>query len=520
MNRKSDWQWIEDVVHASEGISQLRQLVLELAMTGRLVKPPTEYSPVEVEVDGVIQKIPAKVRESIRYRRSSEKNIVLVESKPAHWHSVFLEELAFLQTGATPSRTKPAYFQGDIKWLVSGDVNNPSIKDCNGRISQQALEDTNCKIIPKDSVLIALNGQGKTRGTVAVLRVEASCNQSLIGITPRDPKVLTCEFLFWYLKCNYMNIRKITGLDDRRGLNMNHVSAFQIQVPPLIEQNLIVDRINELMVLCDDLENRIAERDLLSNFAQKSLVDAVSTAHTPEELQIAWQRIQNNWDTVTHSKESVNNLRQLALGLAFNGQLLESTERSQKNWVPTTLGVLCDVRDGTHDSPRKSSTGFPLVTSKNLKKGSVDLSNAYLISNDDYLEISKRSRVDKFDVLISMIGTVGEVAVERNVPFYAIKNIGLIKTGSEILARFIAHYLISPQAKSYLDTAVSGGVQKFLSLGKLREMPIFVPDPVVQEQVIQKLDELMIICEKLENERQKASELSRRFVRSVISGAT
>lgn len=519
MNTASDLEWIEEVIQAPTGISQLRQLVLELAMTGRLVKPPREYSSVEDAVEVVIQKIPAKVRESIRYKRSSQNNITLVESKPDHWHSVFLEELAFLQTGATPSRSKPAYFQGDIKWLVSGDVNNPDITDCRGRISRQALEDTNCKIIPKDSVLIALNGQGKTRGTVAVLRVDATCNQSLIGITPRDPKVLTSEFLFWYLKCNYMNIRKITGHDDRRGLNMNHVSAFQIQVPPLIEQHLIIERIKELMVLCDDLERKIAKRDTLGNSAHRSLVDAVSTAQTPEELQIAWGRIQNNWDTMTRSKDSVNNLRQLALGFAFSGQLLESSEHLQSIWVPTTLGVLCDVRDGTHDSPRKSSTGFPLVTSKNLKRGSVDLSTAYLISEEDYLEIAKRSRVDKFDVLISMIGTVGEVAVEKNVPFYAIKNIGLIKTGSEILARFIAHYLISPQAKSYLDTAVSGGVQKFISLGKLRDMPIYVPEPVVQAQITQKLDELMIICEKLESERAKASELSIRFVKSVISGA-
>jgi len=92
------------------------------------------------------------------------------------------------------------------------------------------------------------------------------------------------------------------------------------------------------------------------------------------------------------------------------------------------LGEVCDVRDGTHDSPKEFDFGYPLVTSKHIKNRRVDLSETYLISEADYEQINKRSKVDKWDILFSMIGTVGEIAFVKNNEKYAIKNVGLIKT--------------------------------------------------------------------------------------------
>ena len=85
------------------------------------------------------------------------------------------------------------------------------------------------------------------------------------------------------------------------------------------------------------------------------------------------------------------------------------------------------VTDGTHDSPKKSSEGKLLITSKNIKYGQLDFSSAYLISINDFEEVNKRSKVDKWDVLLSMIGTVGEVCLISRQPDFAIKNVGLFK---------------------------------------------------------------------------------------------
>ena len=85
------------------------------------------------------------------------------------------------------------------------------------------------------------------------------------------------------------------------------------------------------------------------------------------------------------------------------------------------------VADGTHDSPKETKSGKKLVTSKNIIGGNLNLENSYYISLEDYNEIKKRSKVDKWDILLSMIGTVGEVALIKEEPDFAIKNVGLLK---------------------------------------------------------------------------------------------
>ena len=107
------------------------------------------------------------------------------------------------------------------------------------------------------------------------------------------------------------------------------------------------------------------------------------------------------------------------------------------------LGDICDVRDGTHDSPKPKDSGHPLVTSKHIKSGKIDVSSANLISNEDYLAVNKRSKVDKWDILMGMIGTVGELAFIDYEPQFAIKNIGLIKTGNKLKGQYLYYYLQS-----------------------------------------------------------------------------
>jgi type I restriction enzyme S subunit len=156
-------------------------------------------------------------------------------------------EVCDLLTGGTPSKTKPEYFGGSIKWLVSGDIHQGEIFDCDGRITEAGLQNSNARYLPVDSVLIALAGQGKTRGTVALLRTKATCNQSLICIAPKDRQRLLPEFIYVNLHGRYEEIRRMTGDsgDDRRGLNMRLVGRIQIPIPPLPEQRRIVAILGE-----------------------------------------------------------------------------------------------------------------------------------------------------------------------------------------------------------------------------------------------------------------------------------
>jgi type I restriction enzyme S subunit len=172
------------------------------------------------------------------------------ENKGDSWVYATIGETCNLQTGGTPSTSKKEYYEGgNIKWLVSGDINQKVINDCEGRITELGMKNSNTKYLPINSVLIALNGQGKTRGTVAMLRTKATCNQSLVSIYPKDEKALMPELVFSNLEGRYDEIRKMTGDsgNDRRGLNMPLIRSIKFSYPKKItEQKEIVKKLDAL----------------------------------------------------------------------------------------------------------------------------------------------------------------------------------------------------------------------------------------------------------------------------------
>ena len=261
-------------------------------------------------------------------------------------------------TGGTPKRSEPSYFEGgDIKWLVSGDIHQREILDCEGRITEAGLENSNARELPLNSVMIALNGQGKTRGAVALLRAKATCNQSLVSIMPNDTGQLLPEFLYANLHGRYEELRKMTGDsgNDRRGLNMPLIRSIQIPIAPLEEQKKIV-----------------------------AVLDAA-------------------FEGLTRAKENAETNLQNAREL-FEADMRTVFERCYSGYDLLELDQICDVRDGTHDSPTYVEQGFPFVTQKNVREHGLTLTNTKRVSEEDHVNISKRSGVGRGDILISMIG--------------------------------------------------------------------------------------------------------------------
>ena len=142
-----------------------------------------------------------------------------------------------------------------------------------------------------------------------------------------------------------------------------------------------------------------------------------------------------------------------------------------------TLSELIDIRDGTHDSPKSAPVGYHLVTSKHLLPYGVDVSVTNLISEEDYIKINERSKVDPGDILISMIGTVGLISYVFDNPVeFAIKNVGLFKTSqAPMIALYILGYLKDQHTSNHIERHLAGSTQKYISLGELRKMPIRIP---------------------------------------------
>ena len=157
----------------------------------------------------------------------------------------------------------------------------------------------------------------------------------------------------------------------------------------------------------------------------------------------------------------------------------------------------CDlVTDGTHDSPKKTETGIKLVTSKNIVGGSLDLTSAYFISELDARNINKRSQVHINDVLLSMIGTVGEVALIEKEPDFVIKNVGLLKNSDSKKARWLYYYLKSPIAQNLIKDRLRGTTQQYIPLGELRNLPILKPNS--EEHLQNTIEQLSSLDKKIQ----------------------
>lgn len=260
------------------------------------------------------------------------------------------------------------------------------------------------------------------------------CSTDILPILPGS--ALDRRFLCYFLRqptmVEFANSRAAGANLPRLGPSV--LSRFLIPLPPLPEQRRIADVLERAEALRAKRRAALAELDSLT---QSIFLDMFG-------------------DPVTNGR----------------------------NYSIVGMGDVCDVRDGTHDSPKYvSNGGYPLVTSKNLSRGFIDLSDVNYISESDYVQTNKRSKVDRGDIIMPMIGTIGSPVLVEHEPCFAIKNVALIKFNkTSPLAVFVRHLLSCHYFDHVIGQKNRGGTQKFVSLGDLREFPLPLPPAELQRE--------------------------------------
>lgn len=169
---------------------------------------------------------------------------------------------------------------------------------------------------------------------------------------------------------------------------------------------------------------------------------------------------------------------------------------------------ICDVRDGTHDSPSYYLDGYPFITTKNLVNGTIDFSTASLICEEDFRHFDKRSHVDDGDILMPMIGTIGGAIIVNKDREFAIKNVALIKKDKESIDfNFLLHVLNSNKMLTYFEQFKTGGTQKFISLNFIRNLPIPEKSLPEQQKIAAHLDSIQSAIDNKKQQLQQLDEL-------------
>lgn len=189
-----------------------------------------------------------------------------LDQMPKHWDTASLRWMSRRYSGGTPDKGNEAYWEdGEIPWINSGAVNDGYITEPSELISHEGFANSSAKWIPKNALVMALAGQGKTKGMVAQLGIKTTCNQSMAAIIP-DHR-FTPRYLYWWLIANYQNIRNLAGGEARDGLNLDMLGSIPCPVPPLAEQQTIARFLDAQTVRIDTLVAK--KRQLIAKLKEK-----------------------------------------------------------------------------------------------------------------------------------------------------------------------------------------------------------------------------------------------------------
>lgn len=182
------------------------------------------------------------------------------------WETKLLGSISSIGTGATPNREKEnIYFGGNIPWVKTTEVCGLDIYQTDETITEKALQETNCKLFPTNTILLAMYGQGKTRGQVGLLKTNAATNQACAAIVVKEK--VNYKFLYLYLKLNYQYIRSLSRGGNQENLNLSLVKSITIIIPPLNLQNQFAKRIEAIEKQKALINQSISETQLLFDSA-------------------------------------------------------------------------------------------------------------------------------------------------------------------------------------------------------------------------------------------------------------
>lgn len=157
------------------------------------------------------------------------------------WEKIKLGDLSQISSGSTPSRLNDNYFSGNIPWVKTGEVNGKIILDTEEKMTKEALENSSCKLYPKGSLIIAMYGQGKTRGQIGFLGIDATTNQACAVIPPSEK--INFNYLFQLLKLNYEDLRSLGRGGNQPNLNSGLIKSYEVINPPITLQNQFAERV-------------------------------------------------------------------------------------------------------------------------------------------------------------------------------------------------------------------------------------------------------------------------------------
>ena len=444
------------------GISTLRKLIVELAIRGELSNEPIDH--------GSGYPSSWKLDSASKFLESRSGNSKLIKGK---LHSTPLEG------------TFPGYSaSGQDVWLDEWEHEGTA-------------------------VIVSAVGARCGKAFLAQGRWSAVANTHIIWISkeyfiPEFAMLILNNEDFWIRSGTAQPFVKVRATLEKK-----------IGLPPLVEQQNIVDKVNHLMGICDDVEKSKFITNEFATSAINSSLDLISSAASSEDFHLAWERIHENWNVFTGTKESLAFVRELVLDVLFK-------PKHDENWKIKHFGEVLKISNGDRSKnyPSKEhrvSSGVPFVNAGHLRNGLIDLSDMDYISQEKYESLSGGKFKDG-DVLFCLRGSLGKSALVKEIgPGTVASSLAIFRVTEELDSEYLYWFLQSGLARIQIRQNDNGTAQPNLSAKNVIKFQIPLPGIDEQKAIVAKVYELMSICDLLQEAIMDASVVADRFTKSLLS---
>lgn len=415
---------------------------------------------------------------------------------PEKWNRASLRWLSRIYAGGTPSKDKIEYWtDGTIPWINSGAVNQRIIEEPSTYITEEALKNSSAKWIPANSLVMALAGQGKTKGSVARTAIETTCNQSMAAICPSD--VIDSAYLYWWLTSQYSKIRGLAGDDLRDGLNLVMVGSIPCPIPLREEQRNISSFLDRETRRIDKLITKKERQiELLKEKRQALISHAVTKGLYPN----------------TKMKDS---------GIEWLGKVPEMWEVMRLKRLVSKIGSGITPRGGSQVYQDK---GVMLLRSQNIHFDGLRLEDVAYI-DDETDQSMADTRVKANDVLLNITGaSIGRCThYPSDYPAANVnQHVCIIRPQEGVVSKFIASSISSHIVQYQIDAQQTGSSREGLNFQQVGNLIICVPQRELQESIVVYLDceteRIDILSTKIHQSIDKLREYRTALISAAVTG--
>lgn len=477
---------------------ELKNSILQRAIEGRLVEQRKEEG-TGAELFDKIQKEKKKlIREGkIKKQKSLEeiKKDEIPFDIPETWKWVRLGDVGEWAAGSTPLRTNLEFYGGEIPWLKTGDLNDGFITDVPEYITDLALSRTSLKLNPAGSVLIAM--YGATIGKLGILKKPMTTNQACCACQPLDG--IYNLYLFYFLMSSRRRLIKMAEGGAQPNISRTKIIGLTMPLPPLAEQKRIVEKIEELMPLVDEYEENWQK---LEEFNQRFPEDMKkSLLQEAIKGKLVEQRKEEGTGTELFGKIQKEKKELIKEGKIKNQKPLPEITEDEipfdipETWKWVRLGDVFTLEMGQSPIGNSVSSGSEGIE---FHQGKVMFGNKFILESDK--KTTKPTKIaEENSILLCVRAPVGKINIT---PRKICIGRGLCSINPININLDFAYYLLVQQENSFVKQS-TGTTFKAVSKEIISNQPIPLPPLAEQKRIVDRLEELLPLCDKLIKNKEK-----------------